>query len=72
MLRWPTYEQKQPDNQTDPVGNAVKVMTERALASSAANARQLQQVRADEAKRQRQEAIDAVKVLSTEFKRNDN
>ena len=41
-LNWPTYETKEPNNATDPVGNAVKAMTDRAVAQSAANQRQLQ------------------------------
>ena len=68
-LNWPTYETKAPNNQTDPVGNAVKAMTERAVLQSAANQRQLQQARADLAKRQRQESLDAAKVIDTNFKR---
>lgn len=68
-INWPIYETKEPNNQTDPVGNAVRAMTERAIAQSAANARQLQQARAAEAKRQRQESLDAAKVLTTELKR---
>lgn len=68
-LNWPTYETKAPNNQTDPVGNAVKAMGDAAVAQSAANQRQLQQARAAEAKRQRQESLDAAQVLDTNFRR---
>ena len=63
-IRWPQYESKEPNNQTDPVGNAVKVMCDAAVAQSAANARELQQAKAEVARRQRQESLEAAKVLT--------
>ena len=68
-INWPVYETKAPNNQTDPVGNALKAMTERAVAQSAANMRQLQQARAADGKRQRDESLAAAKVLDTDLKR---
>jgi hypothetical protein len=45
-------------------------MVERGRAQSAANMRQLQTARAAEAKRQRQESLDAARVLDTDFRRD--
>jgi hypothetical protein len=69
MINWPTF-QKQPSNESNAVGSAVDAMVSAARAESAANMRQLQQARAAEAKRQRQESLDASKVLTTEFRRD--
>jgi len=68
MISWPKFE-KNVDNQNTAVGDAVRQMTDRALAQSAANARQLQQARAAEAKRQRAESLAAASVLETEYQR---
>jgi hypothetical protein len=68
-LNWPTYAKQEPNNQTDPVGNAVNVMVSEHRAQAAANMRQLQAARAAEAKRQRQESLDAARVLDTDFRR---
>jgi hypothetical protein len=68
MISWPKFE-KQPSNESNAVGDAVNQMVARERASAAANMRQLQTVRAAEAKRRRQESIDAARVLDTDFKR---
>ena len=67
-LIFPKFE-KQPSNESNAVGDAVNVMVARERASAAANMRQLQTARAAEARRQRQESIDAAKVLDTDFRR---
>ena len=68
MISWPKFE-KQPSNESNAVGSAVDVMVARERASAAANMRQLQTVRGAEAKRQRQESLDAAAVLDTDFRR---
>lgn len=68
-INWPVYETKEPNNATDPVGPALKKMMDASIAQSAANQRQLQEARAAEAKRQRQESLDAAQVLDTDLRR---
>jgi hypothetical protein len=67
-LRWPTYE-KQPSNESTAVGDAVNVMVNEHRAQAAANMKQLQQARAAEARRQREESLAAAAVLDTDFRR---
>lgn len=62
-------EPKPADNQTDSVGPAVKAMIERSMPQVVADHKRLQADRAAEAKRLRQESIDAAKLLTT-FNRN--
>jgi len=64
-MQWPTYE-KQPISESNAVGNAIDVMVAQQRAQSEANMRQLQAARAADAKRIRQEDIDAAKVLNSE------
>jgi hypothetical protein len=70
MISWPKFE-KQPSNESTAVGDAVNVMVNEHRAQAAANMKQLQQARAAEAKRQRQESLDAAKVLDTEYQRQE-
>lgn len=63
-LIFPTFE-KQPANESNAVGSAIDLMVAQQRAQSRANMQQLQQARALEAKRQRQESLDAARVLTT-------
>ena len=69
-LIFPKFE-KQPSNESNAVGDAVNQMVKRELGQSAANMRQLQAARATEARRQRQESLDAARVLETEYQRQE-
>jgi len=62
-LKFPQFTN--PPNESNAVGNAVDLMCKRELAQSAANYKALQAARAAEAKRQRQESIEAARVLDT-------
>jgi hypothetical protein len=67
-IKWPDFSNAtKPENS---VGDALRIMCDREIAQSAANMRQLQQARAAEAKRQRQESLDAAKVLDTDLRRS--
>ena len=61
-LRWPTYT-TEPNTESKAVGSAVEKMVAAGIAKSAANQRQLQEARAVEARRLRQESIDAATAM---------
>lgn len=61
MLKYPQFTK--PNNESDAVGNAIDIMVAQQLATAAANVKQLQAARAEEARRLRQESLDAAKVL---------
>ena len=67
-IKWPEFSNaSKPENA---VGDAIRIMCDREVAQSAVNQRQLQQARAAEAKRQRDESLAAAKVLDTDLRRS--
>jgi hypothetical protein len=67
-LNWPKFE-IEPSNASDANGSYINKMVDRELAQSAANHRALQAAKATEAKRLRQESLDAAKVLNVTVSR---
>ena len=67
-INWPKFEIK-PSNESDANGDYIKKMVNREIAQSAANQKQLQQAKAAEARRIRQESLDAERILTTEYPR---
>jgi hypothetical protein len=62
-INWPDFSNA--SKPADAVGDAVRIMTDRAIAQSAANQRALQTAKAEVAKRQRAENLAAAQVLDT-------
>lgn len=69
-IAWPQFTEE-PSNESRAIGSAIERMTSAALGQSRANQKHLQLARAAEAKRLRQESLDAARVLSTEYLRQE-